>query len=386
MWTAAVLCGLMQVMVAHWAVVVLAGRAGPSAFIWLLLAVLLVCANVAIVPLLRSARRDPGVPGHVARTYTIIGITTLLMGLTVAASWAGLFPLLSVIGWLGLGPERAFDVFRVVSGIGVCALGFMLIWGFTAGQKQVERTRVRVEIDGLRDSHRGIRIVQITDLHIGNGLEGERLDRMVADVNALEPDVIALTGDLFDFDPAFIEDGARGLGGLRAKHGVFAVLGNHDTYTGSDAIAAGLARHAPGIRLLRGEVVRLPIDEPLYLAGVDDPGRDWNSSELHLESLETIGQQLPDDGPVLLLVHRPQAFPQAVRLGFPLVLAGHTHGGQLALPTPGGRINLARLVTRFHRGLYREAGSVMYVNRGIGVAGPAIRFNCSREIATIELA
>ena len=86
----------------------------------------------------------------------------------------------------------------------------------------------------------------------------------------------------------------------------------------------------------------------------------------------------------VLLVHRPEAFPQAARLGFPLVLAGHTHGGQLALPSLGGQLNLARLMTRYHRGLFRENGSVLYVNRGAGVAGPAVRVNCPREITTIE--
>ena len=78
----------------------------------------------------------------------------------------------------------------------------------------------------------------------------------------------------------------------------------------------------------------------------------------------------PADGPSLLLVHRPEVFEQATRLGFPLVLAGHTHGGQLALPTPGGRYNLARLVTPLTRGLYRAGASVLYVNRGLGVGGP----------------
>jgi predicted MPP superfamily phosphohydrolase len=386
MFTAAALCGVMQVLIAHWAFVVLGAAAGPGAFVWLLLTVLMVAANVAIVPFLRTARRDPGLPGIVARGYTIVGISTLLMGLMVALAWAGAFPLLSIIGWLGLGADLAFDVFRVVSALGVFALAFMLVWGFTGGQKHVERTRVRVELEGLAESHRGLRIVQISDLHIGNGLEGERLDEMVASVNALDPDIVALTGDLFDFDPAFVEDGSKRLGGLRARHGVFAVLGNHDTYTGAEEVADALARNAPSLKLLRDEVVRLPLAEPLYLAGVDDPGRGWNSETLELEELERIGGELPDDGPVMLLVHRPQAFLQAARLGFPLVLAGHTHGGQLALPTPGGRINLARIMTRFHRGLYRERDSLMYVNRGIGVAGPAIRFNCSREIATIELA
>jgi predicted MPP superfamily phosphohydrolase len=101
--------------------------------------------------------------------------------------------------------------------------------------------------------------------------------------------------------------------------------------------------------------------------------------------LEELAARAPDDGPVILLVHRPEAFPHAARLGFPLVLAGHTHGGQIALPTPGGRYNLASLVTRYHRGLYAGSGSILYVNRGIGVAGPAIRVNCAREIATLEL-
>jgi predicted MPP superfamily phosphohydrolase len=67
------------------------------------------------------------------------------------------------------------------------------------------------------------------------------------------------------------------------------------------------------------------------------------------------------------------------------VLAGHTHGGQIALPTPRGRLSPARFITRFVRGVYRENGSVLYVNRGIGFGGPALRFNCPREIATIEL-
>jgi hypothetical protein len=132
-------------------------------------------------------------------------------------------------------------------------------------------------------------------------------------------------------------------------------------------------------------LVRLPVAAPLYLAGIDDPGRDWTARGVDIPDLQLLAEELPCDGPTVLLVHRPEAFPQAARLGFPLVLAGHTHGGQLALPSLGGRLNLARLVTRYHRGLFRENGSVLYVNRGAGVAGPALRVNCPREITTIEL-
>jgi predicted MPP superfamily phosphohydrolase len=181
-----------------------------------------------------------------------------------------------------------------------------------------------------------------------------------------------LTGDLFDSDSSFVEDGVRVLSGLRARHGVYAVLGNHDSYTGSDRIARALARLAPRVRLLRNELVRLPLAAPLYLAGVEDPGRDWSERGVEIKGLARVAAARPADGPTLLLVHRPEAFDQAARLGFPLVLAGHTHGGQLALPTPGGRYNLARLVTPL-------------VNRGLGVGGPPLRVNCPREIATLVL-
>jgi hypothetical protein len=148
-----------------------------------------------------------------------------------------------------------------------------------------------------------------------------------------------------------------------------------------------LTRFAPNLRLLRDEYVRLPLPEPLYLAGIEDPGRDWTNRSVHLEALDTLAERLPDDGPVLLLVHRPQAFPQAAKLGFPLVLAGHTHGGQLALPFRAGQpLNLARVMTGYTRGLYQMHASTLYVSRGVGVAGPAVRFNCAREMATIELA
>jgi hypothetical protein len=227
--------------------------------------------------------------------------------------------------------------------------------------------------------------VQISDLHVGNGLEDDRLSALVDRINELEPDVVAITGDIFDNDPSFVPDGTRRLGGLRARLGVFAVLGNHDTYTGAELVAEALAANAPGIRLLRGEYARLPLDPPVYLAGVDDPGRDWTARDLQVASLERLAAKRPDDGPVLLLVHRPEVFHQATRLGFPVVLTGHTHGGQIALPLPGGHINPARMVTSFTRGLFRSGDSVMYVNRGVGMAGPRIRFNCRREIATIEL-
>jgi hypothetical protein len=379
------LLGVMQALIVQWFSVVVMGGDGLGTATVVVLAVLLAAANLVTVPLLRRARMVGGGARRLSRVYMAVGIGTLIIGLAVALSWLSLFPVSAALGWLALGSDPAFELFRALSIVLVGAVAGSVVWAFTGGQKKVERTLVQVPIAGLHESNQGLRIGHLTDLHIGNGLEGERLDAMVRDTNALEVDLIVLTGDIFDFDPAYVEDGARRLGGLQARLGVYAVLGNHDTYTGTELVVEAMRRLAPGIRLLRDELVRLPVPEPLYLAGVEDPGRDWTNRNLHLESLETLAQDLPKDGPVLLLVHRPQAFAQAARLGFPLILSGHTHGGQLALPFRGGHINLARVMTGHTRGLFQMHGSTLYVSRGIGVAGPAVRFYCPRELATVEI-
>jgi predicted MPP superfamily phosphohydrolase len=379
------LLGIMQALAVQWWLVVVAGGEGLNALGVTALGASLLGLNLASLPTLRRARLGGGRGRLAARLYMGFGIVTILIGVAIAASWIGLFPLSKLAGGLGLGADAAFLSFRIGSVLLVATVLGMAVWAFTGGQQRVERTHIQVPLPGLHEDHRGLRLCHLTDLHVGNGLEGERLSKMVARANALEADIIVLTGDIFDFDPSYVEDGARRLGALSARLGVYAVLGNHDTYTGAEEVVAAFAEQAPGIRVLRDEWERLPLAAPLYIAGIEDPGRGWTSRNLELPAMEDLSESLPEDGPSVLLVHRPQAFPQAVRLGFPLVLAGHTHGGQLALPLPGGRYNLALVMTGFTRGLYASGGSTMYVNRGIGVAGPAIRFNCRREMATLEL-
>jgi predicted MPP superfamily phosphohydrolase len=382
----ALLLGLSQMVVWYWLRVVVTGREPAGLLPSAALAAALVLINALAVPRLSEARGRPDLAGVLARGYLDVGVATLVIGLAIAAASALLLFVAGLLGAMGAAPGGAFGVFRVGSTALVGVVALSLISGFTVGQARVERTHVRVRVRGLAPQLSGMRIVQISDLHIGNYLEGGRLSRMVERTNALDPDVVALTGDLFDRDPAQVDDGVRRLAQLRARYGVYAVLGNHDHAVGADFVAGSFARFAPNIRLLRDEIAQLPSGAPLYVAGADDPGRDWTARGLALPGLEALAAERPDDGPVLLLVHRPEVFPQAARLGFPLVLSGHTHGGQLALPLAGGRYNLASLVTSFTRGLYRRNGSTLYVNRGLGVGGPALRVHCPREITTIELA
>ena len=382
----ALLLGAMQLLVWHWVSVVWLRQPAPDLALVLGTALLLVAANALAVPALRRARRKRGLAGGLARLYMNTGVATLLVGIAVLASWLIFGLVAGLLGAVGAGASFAFEAFRACSAALAGSVAGLLVWGFSFGQARVARTRVRVAIPGLAPALDGLRVVQISDLHIGNGLQGERLTRMVERTNALRPDLIVITGDIFDFDPAFIQDGLQRLAQLHARCGVYAILGNHDIYTGTERVVAGFAALARGIRLLRDEIVKLPLPESLYLAGVEDPGPDWSARKLELPAIEKLAGERPVDGPTLLLVHRPEAFPQAARLGFPLVLAGHTHGGQLALPTPGGPWNLARIVTRFTRGRYQLESSTLYVSRGVGVGGPALRVNCSREITTLELA
>ena len=104
------------------------------------------------------------------------------------------------------------------------------------GQRRLVVEEIDLPMSGLPAGLAGMRLVQITDLHIGPQLRGPRLARFVERVNRLDPDLIAITGDIFDFDPSFIEDGCRELGKLRTRHGFYAVPGNQDVYTGPDAV------------------------------------------------------------------------------------------------------------------------------------------------------
>lgn len=378
--------GVCQALVVHWALVVSGRGAGAGLGLLLVLGVGFTVANAILLPRLRAGRRLGGLRGTLARGYLQLGVGTLLVGLVVAVGWLALPVFVSLVEAVGARAELAYDVYQGASLLAVGSAAGVVLWGFTLGQMLVDRTDVAVEIPGLDPALDGFRIAHVSDLHIGNALDGARLRRLVARTNAACADAIVVTGDLFDFDRKPVEEGARQLAGLRAPCGVYAILGNHDHhYVGADYVASELARHAPELRLLRNEIVALPVEAPLYLAGADEDERNWAARDIRLDCVEELAARRPDDGPTLLLVHRPEVFGQARELGFPLVLAGHTHGGQLALPLQDGRHNLARLFYRYARGLYREGTTSMYVNRGLGVGGPAIRLNCRREIAVVEL-
>lgn len=224
----------------------------------------------------------------------------------------------------------------------------------------------------------GFRIVQISDIHIGLMLDGRFARGIVDRVNALEPDLIALTGDLVDGPVKHLKDDVAPFADLRARHGVYFVTGNHDYYSGADPWLAHV-EHL-GMRPLRNERVTIEQDGHRFeLAGVDDHRGNLFGSD-HGEDVPRAMEGRDRDDAVVLLAHDPSTFPAAVEADVDLQLSGHTHGGQI------WPFNLlVHAAVGFVAGHYRRGRSQLVVSRGTGYWGPPMRLRAPAEILDITL-
>ena len=238
--------------------------------------------------------------------------------------------------------------------------------------------RLKVPLARLPASLAGLRIVQVSDIHVGATVQRAFIERMVDRVNALDPDIIAITGDLVDGSVDDLGEFVAPLGRLRARHGVYFVTGNHEYYSGAPAWVAHLT--SLGVRVLRNERVRVGDERGwLDLGGVDD----FNARGLapgHGQDIAAASAGRDTSVPFVLLAHQPRSVFEAARHGVDLMLSGHTHGGQL-IPW-----NLfVRLQQPFVAGLGRHEDTLVYVNRGTGFWGPPMRVGVPGEITEITL-
>jgi predicted MPP superfamily phosphohydrolase len=203
--------------------------------------------------------------------------------------------------------------------------------------------------------------------------------RRAADLaTAAQPDVIVLTGDYVTRSTKFMRSGAAALAKLSAPLGVIAVLGNHDYWTDPDVVGH-LLRDTAGARVLKNETEVLERSgEYLAIAGLDDP-------VTRNDDLDRTLAAVPPSCPVVLLAHTPDIAPKAAERGVDLVLAGHTHGGQVVLPWIGPPIVNSKHGKRLASGLAQVKGTKVYTNRGVGMAIVPIRINCPPEVALITL-
>ena len=219
--------------------------------------------------------------------------------------------------------------------------------------------------------------VQLTDIHVGPMIGNGFIRGLVDRTNALEPDIIAITGDLVDGSVADLAPHVAPLAELRARHGVYFCTGNHEYYSGADEWVAHL--RSLGITVLENERVTIDHEgEPLAIAGV----RDWTSGQFgegH-DMAAALADKDPEV-PALLLAHQPLHVDEAATHGVKLQLSGHTHGGQI-FPFN----YLVRLQQPYIAGLHDHQGTKLYVSSGTGYWGPPMRLAIPAEITHLELA
>lgn len=237
----------------------------------------------------------------------------------------------------------------------------------------IQRTEHRVAVPFLPEALRGLRVAQLSDLHRSELTPDRLLHRAASLANAACPDLIVLTGDFVSRSPADIEPCARIVSGLRARLGVYGILGNHDYVAGAKAVERALA-HA-GVEMLINRGVRLEHD--LWLAGLDDSRRGRPDVA---RTFSGIGPQEP----ILALTHNP-AVAERFSDRACIALSGHTHGGQILLPILTARA-VRRIGAEHYRAGWYTVGKVqLYVNRGLGRVGLPLRLFCHPEVSVFTL-
>jgi predicted MPP superfamily phosphohydrolase len=275
--------------------------------------------------------------------------------------------------------RRGFLIGASAAGLGLAA------FAATRGRHEFEIVHRTFAIANLPDAFQNFRVVQISDIHLEEYTEAWYLEEMVRQTNALQPDLVLLTGDFISRGPLATEVAwhsagvcAEVLSRLTAPQRL-AILGNHDVAVGASRVIDPLVAHGTPV-LVNSHIALERGGDRVWICGLDDVEGGHPDFDV----------TLPDDprAPVLLMVHEPD-FVQRILLHprlrlVDLMLAGHSHGGQIRLPFAGPLI-LPPLGKLYPEGLYRFGHTQMYVNRGIGTVGMPFRFNCPSELTHITL-
>jgi uncharacterized protein len=253
-------------------------------------------------------------------------------------------------------------------------------------EREVPLPRLPQALDGLRIAH-------LSDLHCSSLVSREYLARCVRITSEAEPDLVLLTGDYVTRSRRWVPGLAPLLTGLRARHGVLAILGNHDHYVGADSVTQAVTE--AGIPVLRNENRCLKVNgASLWIAGIDSmrakqyrltPRQQAAVDERMNAFLCRALEGTDPEGFRILLAHSPDIFPDAQMAGVDLVLSGHTHGGQVRFPLVGATVVPSKFGPRYAAGLFEEDGTSLYVNRGLGVVRWPIRFLCRPELSILTL-
>ena len=305
--------------------------------------------------------------------FSSLLVLTALRDVLLAAVWAA-----AALGW---SPAQALlPGLRAGSALVVPVAALLVtVLGFWNARRTARVVRVDVPVAALPAALDGFTVAQITDIHVGPTIKQHYLQAIVRKVNALEADMVAITGDLVDGKVHELTDHVAPLAQLRSRHGSFFVTGNHEYYSGAHAWMAELRRL--GVRVLMNEHVVLQQNQAaVVLAGVADFHADRFDPSHRSDPHAAIAGAPLDAGVRLLLAHQPRSAFEAAKAGFDVQLSGHTHGGQfwpwnLFVP----------LQQPFTAGLRKLQDLWVYTSRGTGYWGPPKRFGAPSEITLLRL-
>ena len=264
-----------------------------------------------------------------------------------------------------------FYMWAYLSGLVVCGYGVLV------RRKWFRVVEREVKVDGLDPRMDGLRVAQLSDLHVGAFTPKSWALAWARAANRMKPDIVVVTGDMVTSGTEFHEDIAEAVGALEAPLGVYASMGNHDYFGEGEPLISLLVNR--GVRVLRnaGRVVE-HAGARLWVAAIDDTWTRRDDIDLAL-------RDRPDGVPAMLLAHDPARFDAAAEAGAELVLSGHTHGGQIAFPFLAKQVSLSSLAHPYNMGFYRRNKSVLYVHPGLGTTGPPIRLGAAPEVTLLVL-
>jgi uncharacterized protein len=297
-------------------------------------------------------------------------------------------PLLALASTLGAVIGLPFGTSAVVARMLIAATAVLLtataLAGYLGSRRLVTR-HLEVRMPRLPAAFDGLRIAQLSDLHIGPHTSHRFLAKVASAVAQASPDVIVMTGDQVDDFADDVTPFARALGDLRAPLGVYAIAGNHDVYAGWPSVARGL--RAMGIHVLVNDSVALDRDgSRLWLAGTGDPAASGGRGALRhpaAPDLERTLRDVPSHEAVVVLAHNPALWPGLAQRGVDLTLSGHTHYGQLALPKRNW--SLASSFLELAMGVHQRGRALLYINPGTGYWGIPFRLGTPPEVTVVTL-
>jgi len=356
--------------------VLAASGAVPAAMLAVLLA-----WSAGMVPLALRRRKGKRTPEEIRRSdmlawasLTLMGLFSSLFVLTLLRDVAVIVLLLARLAGL-----RVTDHWLDLSASGVVVAALLVtLAGFYNARKAPRVKTVDIPLKDLPPALQGFRIAQISDMHVGPTIKRPAMKYVVARINQLQVDVVAITGDLVDGNVYELSRHVAPLAGLRSSHGTFFVTGNHEYYSGVHPWLKYLP--SLGVRVLLNEhVIILHKHAPIVIAGVTDfSAASYDTSHRTDVALAITGA--PRAAVKVLLAHQPRSATAAEQAGFDLQLSGHTHGGQF-LPWNF----FVRFQQPFTAGLHRVKDMLVYVSRGTGYWGPPKRLGSPSEITLLRL-